>query len=40
MYVCMYVCSAYYATIGCKIVIIQVEGYSGVNRQKLDRFTA
>ena len=32
--------SAYYAAIGYKIVTIQIEGYSGVNRQKVDRLTA
>ena len=32
-------CSAYYAAIGYTILIIQFEGYSGVNHKKLDRFT-
>ena len=32
-------CSAYYAAIGYIILIIQFEGYSGVNHKKLDRFT-
>ena len=31
---------AYYAAIGYKIVIIQIDGYSGVNHKKLDRFAA
>ena len=30
----------YYAAIGCRILIIQFEGYSGVNHKKLVRFTA
>ena len=29
----------YYAAIGCRILIIQFEGYSGVNHKKLVRFT-
>ena len=32
-------CSAYYAAIGYIILIIQFEGYLGVNHKKLDRFT-
>ena len=32
--------SAQCAAIGYKIVIIQIEGYSGIKRQKLDRLTA